>query len=343
MNSKKLMVLVVTAFVLGIAIFWLSLFREAGTSDGLEKVTFVLNWTPSGMHAAYYAALDEGYFREEGLDVQILEGSGSGTTVKVIGAGREEFGLAGAESIAIGRSKGIPIVSLAAIYQRSAVALLTLETSGIKDFKDLVGRTMGVKFGSSTFPLYEATLKQLAIDRSKINEVSIGPGVEPLLAGKIDAMDGQIDNEAIQIRERGFPVHAILYDDLGIKSYGVSLFANEKTISERPKTVEKFVRAILKGWKFTLNAPEKGAAAVCKFNPTLDQKIVFAQTKATIEMLVSEDSLANGVGSQSKEGWQTTIKTLTEIGQINESVDADRIFTSEFLKRCEKVEIPPGK
>jgi NitT/TauT family transport system substrate-binding protein len=322
-----------------IVIVWLALRSRTSNLSGLEKVTLVLNWTPNGTHAAYYAALKEGYFRDQGLDVEILEGAGSGTTVKVIGAGREEFGLAGAESAAIGRSRGIPIVSIAAIYQKSAVAFLTLESSGIKEFKDLIGRTMGVKFGSSTYPFYEATLKQLSIDRSRIKEVSIGPGVEPLIAGKIDAMDGQIDNEGVQIRERGFPVRAILYDDIGVKTYGITLLVHENTITERPKTVSKFLRAVLEGWKFTLANPDKAAEAVCDMNPTLDKKIVVAQTRAAIDLISSPDSIANGLGWQTAEGWRTTIETLTEMGQVTSKLAIDGLFTIDFLKDAEKVEV----
>jgi NitT/TauT family transport system substrate-binding protein len=318
------------------AIVWT--LKEPKRSYG-EQVTLVLNWTANGTHAAYYAALKEGFFRDEGLDVQILQGAGSGTTVKVIGAGREEFGLAGAESVAIGRSKGIPIVSIAAIYQKSAVAFLTLESSGIKTFDDLRGKTMGVKFGSSTYPLYEATLKQRSIDRTRINEVSIGPGIEPLLAGNIDAMDGQIDNEGVQIRERGYPLRAILYDDIGIKTYGIVLVANERTISNRPEMVRQFVRAIARGWKHTLEHPEKAAEAVCESNPTLDQKVVLAQTKAAIRLTVGPDSLAYGLGWQTHEGWRRTVDTLTEIGQIDGPLSLDGWITDEFLKNAGKVDL----
>jgi NitT/TauT family transport system substrate-binding protein len=322
-----------------IVVVWLAWVGLTPSPSELEKVTLVLNWSPNGTHAAYYVALKEGFFRDQGLDVEILEGTGSGTTVKVIGAGREEFGLAGAESVAIGRSKGVPIVSIAAIYQKSAVAFLTLESSGINDFKDLPGRTMGVKFGSSTYPFYEATLKQLSIDRNRIKEVSIGPGVEHLLAGKVDAMDGQIDNEGVQIQERGFPVHAILYDEIGVKTYGITLIAHEKTIAERPKMVGKFVHAILKGWSLTLADPDKAAAAVCHMNPTLDKKIVVAQTRAAIGLISSPDSTANGLGWQTEDGWQTTIETLTKIGQINSKLDVNGLFTIDFLRNSEKVDI----
>ncbi len=337
MNYITRRILIITSGVFAIVIVWLVWGSRTPNQSNLEKVKLVLNWSPNGTHAAYYVALKEGYFHDQGLDVEILEGSGSGTTVKVIGAGREEFGLAGAESIAIGRSRGIPIVSIAAIYQKSAVAFLTLESSGIKEFKDLKGRTMGVKFGSSTYPFYEATLKQLSIDRSKIREVSIGPGVEPLLTGKIDAMDGQIDNEGVQIRERGFPVHSILYDEIGIKTYGVALFAHENTIAQRPKTVKRFLRAILEGWKFTLADPDRAAAVVCDMNPTLDKRIAVAQIREAIRLISSSDSVVNGLGWQTEEGWRTTIDTLTKIGQINSAVEIDQLFTAEFLKGVEKV------
>ena len=247
MNNNRIVVLSLAAVAAAVGI-WAFATRNGGDGDELDQVSLVLNWVPNGTHAAYYAAADQGFYRDEGLEVKILEGSGSGTAVKVVGAGREEFAVASAESVAIGRSKGIPVVSLAALYQRNPVCLLSLTESGITKPEDLVGKKMGVKFGSSTFPLYEAITKTRGIDRESIEEIAVGPGIEPLLAGKVDAMNGHIDNEPVQVRHQGKSVETILYHDLGIRTYGMCLLSSEEVLKEKGDVARRFVRATLKGW-----------------------------------------------------------------------------------------------
>lgn len=336
--KKHILELTTAVAVVMVGAFWWKKAQTVTNSrSSLEPVSLVLNWTANGTHAAFYAALMEGFYSEEGLQVDIKQGSGSMTAVKVIGAGQQEFALANAESVVIGRSKGIPVVSLAAFYQRTPACLISLASAGIKTPKDLEGKTMGVKFESFTYPLYEAILRQHGVDRSKVHELSIGSGVEPLLQGQIDAMDGQIDNEPVQASERGFPVETISYFDLGVRSYGVCLVTSSTLLTQRRSVVAAFVRASLRGWDYTLRNPDAAAQCVVRANPALDPRIVLAQTRASLRLLVSDETRKEGIGWQNSAGWQQTIETLVRAGQVDKPPTPAELFTSDFVAEQTRV------
>jgi len=334
MSKKAIIVIVIAAAFLAAAIGGIAFvaFRSKGTTGPrVDHVSLVLNWTANGSHAAYYAAKDYGYYLEDGLDVAIHEGSGSATSVKVVAAGREEFALASASTVAIGRSKGIPVVSLAATQQKNPACLISFSKTGINGFQDLAGKKMGVRYESDTYPLYQAILRQTGLDRSKIQEISIGLGVAPLLSGDIDALDGHIDNEAVQVRERGYSINTLSYYDLGMQMYGICIVTNNNVLKDKKDLVRRFLNATMRGWKLAISDPEKTALSVTKANPSLDPKIVLAQLRATLDLAHSETAEKSGLGWQTLEGWQKTIQTLREVGQIDTSPNAAEIFTNDFI------------
>ena len=313
--------------------------RQREQTGKLSDVDLVLNWLANGSHAAYFVAKEREYYKAEGLQVNILEGSGSGTTVKVVGSGTHMFGIASGESVAIGRSVGIPVVALAVFYQRSPVCLFSLEKADVQRPEDLVGKRMGVKFGSSTYPMYKAMLKKYGIGDSEIREVSIGKGVEPLLAGDVDAMNGHIDNEPIQVGAQGYPVNVISYDSLGIKAYGIALITSDKYVSEEPELVSGFLRATLKGWDYVIDHPREAASSVVRSKPSLRADIVGEQTKRCLPLLVSQDTLKYGLGWQNKGGWQETVSSLKEMGQIPKNVRVEGIYTMRFWDTSVSVDV----
>lgn len=297
----------------------------------LEDVSFVLNWLPNGSHAPFYMAQERGYYVAEGLKVQILPGSGSGNTVKVVGSGAQDFGLAGGESVAIGRAAGVPVVSIAALQQRSPICLLSLRKSKISTPTDLVGKTMGVKFGSSTYPAFKAILKKFKIDESKINEKSIGPGVQHLLIGDVDAMDGHLENEAAQLRAEGADINVLPLSALGFETYGVCLISSEATLKAKPTTTLHFLRASIRGIKEAMKDPETAVQAVQRLYPTLKKPMLVQQLRGFLELFNSPSVKRDGTGWQTLEGWKDTVKTWRDTGQIKQDFPVEALFTTKLL------------
>ena len=345
MNASRKTVSVILACVVTIYVAVMVVTGCGKRAQDRTKITLVLNWLPNGSHAPYYVAKEKGYYGEEGIDAEILEGSGSGNAVKVVGSGAQTFGVASGESVVKGRSVGIPVVAIAVFHQKSPVCLFSLKKTGITKPEDLVGKKMGVKFGSSTHPMYKAMLKKFGIDESKIHEVSISKGVEPLLAGQVDAMNGHVDNEPVQVSARGYAVNVIMYNSLDIRTYGISLITSDKVMTEQPKMVEMFLHATLKGWQYTIAHPDEASDAVLRANPSLKADIVKEQTRRSFSLLVSEDAIEHGLGWQTSTGWEETVTNLMEMSQIERSFPIEDAYTNRFLEKVLKVNISaiPGE
>jgi ABC-type nitrate/sulfonate/bicarbonate transport system substrate-binding protein len=307
-----------------------------------QRVSILLNWAPTVENLPIFIARELGYFKEQGLDVQIKEGVGSADTAKVVGSGAENIGISSGVVVPIAREKGIPIVSIAIHYQKDPNAIISMKKTGITKPKDMEGKRVGVKFGASSHQFYEAIVETHKVDRSKIEEVSIGKDVVQLLvSGRIDVAMGYISVEAVQAERLGGPVNIMLMHDLGLPMYGTLYITNEKFAKENPQAVEGFVKAVLKGWDFAIREPDKAIDLFIKANPLLDgqRDILPSQLKKSLALLVSEDSLVSGLGAQTQRGWDDTQAVMLKMGMIQKQVDSRTFFTNRFLEKAPRVDV----
>jgi NitT/TauT family transport system substrate-binding protein len=301
------------------------LLSSCRASEG-RQVDLVLNFTPNGSHSAYYLAEKRGLFRALGLKVNILPGSGSGNVVKAVGSGAQQVGVAGGDSLAAGVGKGVPVVSIAAIFQTNSDCLVSLAQTRLSAPSDLRGLKVGVKFGSSTHAMYEAMKRKFQLPDS-IQEIAVGTGVEPLLTSAVDVLNAHADNEVVEIQAQGRRVNILRYDSLGLSAYGIVLLTNRRLLETEPRMVGAFSEAVLQGWKLTYENPEEAAQTTVDANPTLKYAIVLAQTRAALDYVVNETSRVKGIGWQDTAGWERTLKTLRDSSIINEDILPARLFT----------------
>lgn len=188
-------------------------------TDKATKVTFALDWKAGMDFCGPYVALEKGYFREEGLDVDIIQGRGGSDAVVLLANGTNRIGTCPADSVVIGFTKGMKIISLAVTHQKSPVVLFALASSGIKKPQDLVGKKIGLNYESIKTQQYVALLGKLGIDRKKIEEVGVGWEVTPLLTGQVDALLGYTGDEPVQVLKAGKEINVMPLSDYGIEIY----------------------------------------------------------------------------------------------------------------------------
>src|ERR1700693_1806234 len=234
-----------------------------------EAVTVRLKWFNQAQFAGFYVAQQNGYYKAAGLDVNIQPGGPDFPAVQMVTGGSEQFGVTGADQILIARSKGVPVVALAVIFRRNPFVLFSLAKSGIKTPADYVGKNIGVKIGGNEELIYRAVIAKAAVDKTKLNEIPVKFDISPLLAGAVDVWPGYLINEVLAAREKGFDVNVVSPPDYGIDLYADTLFTAEKTLSEKPDVVRKFVTATLKGWTSAIAAPEEAAQITVKYGTKL--------------------------------------------------------------------------
>ena len=142
------------------SIILLALINLCATASADEAVTLRLKWLNQAQFAGFYVAREKGFYKAEGLDVNIQPGGPDFPAVQMVTGGSEQFGVTGADQILIARSKGVPVVALAVIYRRNPFVLFSLAKSGIKTPKDYVGKNVGVKIGGNEELIYRAVLRQ---------------------------------------------------------------------------------------------------------------------------------------------------------------------------------------
>ena len=207
---------------------------QAG-AQALQPVSFRLNFNPNAEHAPYYLGKKKGFYAEQGVDLNLLPGTGSATTVKLVGSGDSMFGVAVADAVTVGRAQRVPVVSLGVLLQRSPTVLASLKSKNITKPADLYGKKVGTNPQSTVYAFWRAFVKLNNLDESKMTEVAVsGSVVGPLLAGSVDASGLLLTNEVVIIESRGHALNVMNYADYGVKSYGQTVFTSDKVLKETP-------------------------------------------------------------------------------------------------------------
>ena len=304
-----------------------------GPALALDKVTMRLDWVFGSEHAPMFLARDKGFFRDEGIDVDILAGEGSTVTVKLVGNGNADFGYAGADQGLMAYAKGLPVVNIAVIVQKNPAAIIFPAASGIKTLTDLYGKTLGVPTQGVTEKQWKYVQKLNKLDESKITQVSLGTGIAQMIeAQKVDAGVSFFFTDGLKLISDGIPAGWILLADVGLPIYSSGLVTNEEMIKKNPDLVRRFTRAFIKGWTYAVAHEEETLETFLKDNPTADPKYSKMKLPEVLKLTRTPETQKNGIGYSSKEQWEAMQKALLDMGIMDKSVNVADVFTTQFLK-----------
>ncbi|GIQ70627.1 ABC transporter substrate-binding protein [Xylanibacillus composti] len=339
-RSKKQMILVLlTAMALLLAACGGNPSGNGGAAEGasevkeeeapLRKVVLRLKWIHQAQFAGFYAAVEQGYYKEAGLDVEIRPGGADFPAVQMVASGSEDFGVTGADQILLGREKGVPVTALATIYRDTPFVLFALKESGVETLEDLVGKKVGIKLGGNEELTYRAMVESAGIDPSSIEEMPIKYDMSPLLSGQVQAWPGYVINEVLAVEELGHEVNTIVPGDYGINFYADTLFAKQELIENEPELVRSFVQASMKGWEFALDNPEEAAAYGLAYSNNLTLEHEVNMMNASIPMLQPEN---RPLGKMEANEWESLQASLLELGFLKEAQQVEHVFTNEFIE-----------
>lgn len=304
--------------------------RAAGTAaPRLAKATLRLNWNPNAEHAPYYLGKKKGFYAEHGIDLDILPGTGSAVAVRLVGAGDSMFGVAVADTVTVGRSQRIPVVSLGALLQKSPTILASLKSKNITKPTDLYGKKVGDNPASTVYAFWKAFLRVNGLDTSKITEVAItGSSIGPLVAGTIDAAGLLLTNEVVVVESRGHPLNIIDYYDYRVRSYGQTLFTSDSVLNANKDLAKRMALATFKAWTYTLDHVDEAINALADAVPETDKKLEASKWPPIKRLVWNADAKAHGFGYQTLEGWTQTYDTFRAGGLIQNDFDPRTIFTN---------------
>ena len=298
------------------------------------KATLVLDFLPGGVHAGIYRAQAQGYYEANNVDLEIIQPTSTADTLKLIDAGKADFGIADGIDLANQIAEGRSAKAIAAVVQVPLGGLITLEESGITDPKQLEGKTIGVTGVPSDNAIYETIISSAGGDPGKAKVVTIGfNGVQNLETGKVDAFTGFWTADGVQVQEDGFPTTIYRLDENGGPTYpGLVIFSTEEKIASDPDLMSAFLDATVRGYDETIADPAASVDDLLAEEPTLKRPLTEAVVDTYLP-LFQGDAPAFGVLDQADvEGLSTF---LVDNGLIKEPIPPERYGTNEFLPATE--------
>ncbi len=283
----------------------------------LDKVTLQLKWRHQFQFAGYYAAIENGYYREAGLEVTLIEAKPGLDPAEAVLNGKADFGIAGS-SLALLRDKGNPVVVLAAIFQHSPLAIMMKDEGAVADINSLNGKKVMIE------PLAAEVMAYLQLENVKTDSMTIVPhtfNIKDLLEDKVDAMTVYTTTEPYHLRKLKIPYRLFKPISCGIDFYGDCLFTTETQIKLHPERVKAFREASLRGWKYAMNHPEDIITVIRqKYNRRLSREQL--QFEA-IEMRSLIRPVMVEIGYMNSTRWQHIVDTYKKTGQISADIPLD--------------------
>ncbi|MBJ7311718.1 diguanylate cyclase [Rugamonas sp. CCM 8940] len=279
-------------------------------AHALDNVTLQLKWSHAFQFAGYYAAQQLGYYREAGLEVNIVAGADGGDTLQKVLDGRAQFGV-GNSNLLLARKAGRPVVALAVIFQHSPSVLLVAQSAMHSGPRGLVGKRVMVEPQSEELLAY---LRQEGIGAEQIVQLPHSQNVRDLIDGKVDAMTAYSTNEPYLLERAGFAYRLLSPLADGIDFYGDNLFTTEAQIAAHPARVAAFRQASLRGWEYAVAHPREVVEMMFKHYPGPYSREFYLYEAAAMKPLMRTDLIE--VGYMNPVRWLHIADTYADLGLL---------------------------
>ncbi|WP_438349524.1 ABC transporter substrate-binding protein [Paenibacillus sp. FA6] len=294
-----------------------------------QKLSIMLDWYPNAVHSFLYTAQENGYFAEQGIELDIQMPADTNDALKLVAAGKVDLALSYQPQLLMARGENIPVKSIAAIVRHPLNHLMVPTNGTVQSPKDLAGLTVGY----SSIPLYEAMVHTMIRndggDPEDVHLVDVGYDLIPAIAtSSVDAiMGGFINHEQLILAKQGHAVVALNPTDYGVPDYyELVLVASEQGLKDKQELLAKFVTAIAQGQQYVQQHPEEALSILFEHEDQtspLDKEI---ETKSLEILLPLMDAKEQAFGYQSPESWESVNQWLISNNLLPDTIKAEDAF-----------------
>jgi NitT/TauT family transport system substrate-binding protein len=303
----------------------------AAGAGAQEKFTYMTNWYAQAEHGGFYQAVATGIYKKYGLDVTIKMGGPQVNILQLMGAGQTDCIMGSTDlQMMIARSSGLPIVTLAAVFQKDPQVLIAHED--VKSFEDMKSKT--ILIAPTARQGYWAWLK----GKYGFTDAQTRPytfNIQPFVADANAVQQGYLTSEPYAVQKAGVKANTFLFADYGYPSYATTISCMEATVKDRAKAVEAFVRGSMEGWKSYLADPAPANALIKKDNPNMtDDQLAYSVAKLKeTGMVLGGDAAKLGVGTMTEARLKASYDFLVGAKLLDPAkVDLATAFPTTFVK-----------
>jgi NitT/TauT family transport system substrate-binding protein len=315
----------------------------AGAQTALDKVSFGTNWVAEAEHGGFFQALADGTYRNYGLDVTIVPGGPNDNNRMLLVAGKLDFFMSANTLMSFDAvANNVPVVTVAAIFQKDPQVFLTHPESKVARLEDLKPLTLFVsKEGISSY--FQWLKSEYGFSEEKVRPYTFNP--QPFLADRKSAMQGYVTSEPFAVEKAaGFKPGIILLADYGFNTYSTLIETRRDLIDKKPDLVQRFVDASVIGWyNYLYRDNSLGNAMIKKLNPEMtDELLAYSLARMKEYGIVdSGDTLRDGIGAMTDARVASFFDKMVRAGVVKPDIDFRKTYTLRFINKGVGLDLRP--
>lgn len=306
--------------------------KQHSTSNGLVPIKIQTDWYPQPEHGGFYTALAKGYYKDAGLDVQIVPGGPYITSEQQVSVGAAQFGMASSDRILKAVAGGQPLIAIGATMQHDPQAVMVHAGSPVHTFADLNGHAIAISPPGATWFQYIVGHYNLKDIRERPATFSVANFLQdPEYIQQVF-----VTSEPFYVKKAGQPIRTLLISETGYDPYRV-FFTSRSYAQEHPQIVAKFVQASLRGWHDYLQDPQAAHAIIQKLNPAMDPALMQFSYESLRDGHFIDGTTASAPGDHlgqfDAQRWTAMEQLLLNLKVIPAPIDPASVYTTQFLMR----------
>ncbi len=311
--------------------------KKEEAQGGLDKITLRTNWLWYGSHSVFFLGINKGFYEEEGIDLTVKQGNGSGSTVRLVANKDSTFAYASAGALINLAATGAPVVSIATIDATGVDAVIARPDSGIKTPKDLEGKKILTTASAGVNLFFPLFCKNAGVDINKVQLTNVADSaiVPSYLQNLAPAILGGLDDKPAEIVANGGaePV-TFNYADYGVDQPGYALVAHTDMVKNNPDLVQRFVRATLKSVAYAEKNPDEAIDALIDWSANTGENKTQARRvlDVTLSILYSNNNKDKKLGLNVPADWESAVKLMKEYNDLKTDRKVTDFYTNKFIK-----------